>query len=295
MALRTRQRGMTLIEMMTAVVILLIMTGIVAQVFYQATKAAGKGKALGEVYQVSRALQSLLTRDISGATPDFFAGGENGEYVRFMSSSLPPGPYAEALSGAPFGNYHMQRMLMGGSDYLVMTSSGAAGSHKGVAKVFYVLRATGELVRVTYADANFTLMDYLLGAVERNVDLSSDLPQLTTYEEQRVVAENVTRVKFQFLDRSTGGISEDGLSYAYGVWLDRWDWNQKDYLPAAVKIELQLVDHFWTLRDDDLILNKNFKSGQDLDALRASENFDPDDGENFRFIVNIPLGMKSGA
>ena len=102
-------------------------------------------------------------------------------------------------------------------------------------------------------------------------------------------------MKFQFLDRSTGGISEDGLSYAYGVWLDRWDWNQRDYLPAAVKIELQLVDHFWTLRDDDLISNKNFKSNQDLDDLRASENFDPDDGENFRFIVNIPLGMKEGA
>ncbi|MHC4712816.1 MAG: type II secretion system protein [Planctomycetota bacterium] len=292
MLARKRRSGMTLVEMVAAVAILLMIAAILAQVFYLAARAASRGKGLAQIYQVSRALEAAMSKDLVGATPDFFASGENGTRTTFLIG-IPPGPYAEALSGAPFTAARMRRMLMGGSDYLSFTSASASGNYRGVAKVFYILRASGEFVRVTYADTSFTLMDYLIGAVEQGVDDLNNDTLLGTYEERRVMAENVQRVKISFLDRYTGPVSADAISYAYGVWLDDWDWNRKAYLPTAVKIELQIVDRRWVLADDDLISNRDFPTDETDDDFRACERFDADDGEAFRFIVNLPLGMKT--
>jgi type II secretory pathway pseudopilin PulG len=277
---------MTLIEMMAAVGILLLMTGIISRVFYQATKASSRGKALGEIYQVTRALETVIARDLSGATPDFFASGENSRYVKHVWPTPPPGPYSSTLSGAPFSDADMTRMTMGGSDFLVFTSTNAAGNYRGVAKVFYVLRASGELVRVAYPDTTFNFMDYL-----RDPIMLDTAEKRAVYDERHVVAENVEAFRVSFLDRSTGAISEDGPAHAYGVWRENWDWNEKAYLPAAVKIELQVVDNNWVINDGDNVSNKKFDPTWNDDNIRASENFDPDDGENFRIVVNIPLGM----
>jgi type II secretory pathway pseudopilin PulG len=281
---------MTLIEMLAAVAILLMIAAILAQVFYLASRAASRGKALAEIHQIGRALETVMSKDMIGATSDFMASAENGTRIDYLIG-LPPAPYVSSLSGAPFSDDRMRRMLMGGSDYLAFSSSTASANYKGVAKVFYVLRASGELVRVTYGDTDFTLMDYLMGpSLQGITDLTND-GLLNTFEERRVMAENVERLKFSFLDRSTGPISADGVSYGYGVWVDDWDWNRKPYLPAAIKVELQVVDHRWVMQDEDAVSNRFFSPLETNDDARASERFDADDGESFRFIVNIPLGM----
>jgi len=288
---RRRSKGMTLVEMLAAVGILIMLTVILAQVFTQATRATSKGKGMGEIYQVARALHSVFERDLSGATPDFFACDENGARTEYVFG-LPPGPYSSGLTGAPFTDAAMRRMLMGGSDYLILTSSNAAGHDSGVAKVFYVLRSTGQLLRVAYADTSFVWMDYLTGAVEENVDLSSDAA-LGAWEDTRIIAENVQRIKFSFLDRSQGPVSADGVAYGYGLWRDTWDWNANSHLPAAVKVELQLVDHLWAISDEDQVTNRGFDYTWANDAVQAVENFDADDGESFRFMIHLPLGMNA--
>ncbi len=288
---RKRLSGMTLIEMVAAVTVLMIMVVILAQVFYQASTAAAKGKAMGEIYQVARALESAMAKDFSGATLNFFAGGENGRYFPLPIGGMPPGPYDSHLQGAPFGDDQMWRMLMGGSDYMAFVSMNAGGHDRSIAKVFYCLRASGEFVRVAYGDTGFAQMDYLLGAIEQGIDYHND-SDVGTYEEQRVMAENVERVKFSFLDRFTGPISEKGPRYGYGYWVDDWDWTTRPYLPAAVKVELQIVDHAWRMSDDDRMTNAHFDPTEPTDGLRASEQFDPDDGEPFVFIVDLPLGTR---
>ena len=289
MGLRRRHSGMTLVEMLAAVGILVMITTILAQVFTQATRAASKGKGMGEMYQVARAIESLMERDLSGATPDFFACAENGGWIRFVGG-LPPGPYSSGLSDAPFTDSQMRRMLMGGSDYLALTSANAAGNDQGVAKVFYVLRATGELIRVSYRDTSFNWMDYLIGAVQQGVDLNS-AAAVGAWEERRVVAENIQRLQLRFLDRSNGPVSRNGAAYAHGLWVEEWDWNAKPYLPAAVEVELQLVDHLWTMQDEDQVTNRFFDPTDPDDNLRACESFDADDGESFRSVISLPLGM----
>jgi hypothetical protein len=185
----------------------------------------------------------------------------------------------------------MRRMLMGGSDYLVFASGSASSSDKAVAKVYYVLRETGQLIRVAHADTNFTNMDYAFDAIDHNYD--PDVPaDMDAYEETRIIAEGVERIKFSFLDRGMGPVSSDAYPYANGVWREDWNWSTKSYLPAAVKVEIQLVDHLWRLVDGDKITNRAFDAQQTDDLLRASEQFDPDDGEPFTFIVDVPLGMK---
>lgn len=289
MGLRRRRSGMTLVEMLAAVGILVMITTILAQVFAQASKAAAKGKGMGEMYQVARAIESLMERDLTGATPDFFACAENGGRIEWVGG-LPPGPYSSGLSGQPFSDSHMRRMLMGGSDYLALTSANAAGSDQGVAKVFYVLRATGELIRVSYRDTSFSWMDYLIGAVQQGVDLNS-AASVGAWEERRVVAENIQRLQFRFLDRWTGPISRNGPAYAHGVWVEDWDWNDNPYLPAAVEVEIHLIDHLWAISDDDQVTNRYFDPTATDDNLRACEAFDADDGESFRTVINLPLGM----
>lgn len=300
---RRGRSGMTLIEMLAAVVILMMMTVIIAQVFSAATRAASKGKGMGEIYQVARALERVMSRDIGGATPNFFSGGEAGR--RFpMVGGMPPGPYQSDVHGVPATPAElavMHRMLMGGSDYIAFSTANAGGTDKSVAKVFYVLRATGELVRVTYGDTNFTVMDYLVDAAENNVDWQ-DPWEMSLYEDRRVMAENVTRVKFSFLDRGTRPISDDAQTYANGVWSDEWEWttssptaypvNQRNYLPAAVKVEVQIVDRLWKIADGDRMTTRFSDPEGSDDELRPEEMYDSDDGESFQFIVELPLGMK---
>ncbi len=289
----TRRAGMTLIEMLAAITVLMMMTVILAQVFLQASRAAGRGKAVAEIYQVDRALASLMAKDFSGATPDFFESRENGLVVNGMGKvifGIPPGPYHTALGG--FSAPEMRRMLMGGSDYIVLSSASAANRDKAVAKVYYVLRETGQFVRIADPDTVFADMDYVYDALEHNVDID-DAAEMDGYEEMRVIAENVTRVKFSFLDKGTGPIGKNADRYAAPVWVDKWEWDDNGgYLPAAVKVELHLVDHRWQTADDDELNNRNFDPLTISDGLRASERFDPEDGEAFTFVVDLPLGTK---
>lgn len=295
---------MTLIEMLAAITILMIMTGILAEVFYQSTAASSKGKGMAEVFQVDRALKSLISRDLSGCTADAFSAGENGFYVDPVHN-LPPGPYESNVAalaafgwpavgpaaGSP-GAATMRRMLMGGSDFLAFTSANASQADKSVSKVFYILRETGELVRIVSADTGFNNMDYRQDAISKGVDTASPIA-LANYEDARVVAENIQRVKFSFLDRGKGPISDDAQTYADGAWLDSWDWGRKPYLPAAVKVQMNVVDHLWKTADDDNVSNRGYDPAATTsdDDNRASERFDPDDGEPFSFIVDLPLGM----
>jgi len=301
MKARRLESGMTLVEMLTAIAVLLLMIAILAQVFSQATTAANRGKAMAEVYQVSRALESLVARDLSGATTDFFYGGENGfdkSLVHVWDS--PPGPYENSIHGTlstPAEIAWMERMLMGGSDFIVFRSAGATLSDDAneEATVFYFLRATGELIRVTDTRGSDKDADYY-GAAHSD-DATGSVYKLSDWEEEHVVAENVRRLKFSFLDR--GGCGEgppaDGYAYASGVWRDRWDCDERGYLPAAVKIEVQLVDHLWNLADEDRINGRNYDHTSDDaqdDALRPDELFDPDDGESFTYVVRLPVGMQ---
>ena len=288
-----RTRGMTLIEMLAAITVLMILMAILAEVFLQATRAAGQGKALAEVYQVARALRTVLARDLSGATTDFLESKENGIIAPTSRIwGLPPGPYHSALSLAPtFTAADMRRMLAGGSDYLVLVSSSASSADKAVAKVFYVLRETGQLIRVAHRDTVFTNMDYAMDAFDRGTVID-DPNQMDLYEETRIIAGNVGRVKFSFLDRADGPVSQEAQVYAGGLWVNDWDWNVKQYLPSAVKVELQLVDHLWKTSDGDAISNRDFSPQQTDDNLRAGEFFDPDDGEPFMFIIDLPLAMR---
>ena len=285
---RTRelQGGMTLIEMLAALSVLVILMAILAEVFFAASKAAAQGKSLAEIYQVDRALRSLVARDLSGATADFFESRENGIVGIDVSSrlfGLPPGPYSQAGYPLVPPDATMNRMLMGGSDYLVFTSGSVSRSDKGVATVFYVLRETGQFIRVSCGGVS-DVVDYGYDAIEHGANPSLD-DDMNNYEETRVIAENVERVRFSFLDRGSQPL------YVNGVWLDDWDWT-KGYLPAAVKVELQLVDHLWNLSNGNKLSNKDFDALETVDDLRASEMFDPDDGEAFTFIIDIPLGTK---
>jgi len=301
-AARKRPEGMTLVEMLAAISVLMILMLILAQVFSSAGRAASRGKAVAEVYQVARAVTALVSRDLAGATPDFLTSQENG-YHSPTVRDLPPGPYHTALSYAPAGpilpgtakEALMRRMLMGGSDYVALSSSSASPSDKAVCKVFYVLRATGELVRIVHEDTEFTDMDYSADAQVRLVD-TADPVAMANYEDAHVVAENVERIKFSFLDKGTGGISDLGRNYAAGTWVDNWDWDDptsgKRYLPSAVKVQVQLVDSRWTTANDNRISNRGYNSSQLYDKLVSSEMFDPDDGEGFSFIVDMPLGAR---
>lgn len=299
--MRKRTSGMTLIEMMAAITVLMILTAILAEVFFQATQATAKGKGLAEIYQVARALKSLLAKDISGATPDCLTSAENGLTLS-PAYGLPPGPYNEPqYQTGVLSDADLRRMLMGGSDYLVLTSSNASSADKAVAKVYYVLRASGEFIRVVNADTVFAIMDYRYDAIEEGVDVDDPF-EMEAYEEQHVIAENVRRVKFSFFDRGRGPISETAAANANGNWVDSWDWVAKPYLPMAVKVEIQLVDGLWKTTDDDAVSNRFFdatKMDKDLDGTpgldqaEAGELFDADDGEAFSFIVDIPLGMRS--
>lgn len=308
-----KQSGMTLMEMMAAVTVLMILTAIIAQVFFSATQASSKGKALAEVYQVARALKNVMARDFSGATPDAFMSAENGLAMPFVSG-LPPGPYSMDLFPTPpySGSQQdafMRRMLMGGSDYAAFTSANAATSDKAVAKVFYVLRASGELVRIVHADTVYTAMNYSFDAMEK---IGSDVNNpivFEDYEAQHVLAPGIRRMKFSFLDRGQGPVSTSAGTLG-GVWVDSWDWDARRYLPAAVKVELQIVDHLWNISDGDVLTGRNFDPARmDDDFLtnttgapppdgladnpEAGELFDPDDGEPFTFIIDVPLGMKA--
>lgn len=285
-------RGMTLVEMLAAITVLMILTAILAEVFYQASKAASTGKSLAEAYQVSRALRNVLAKDISGATPDFFESQENG-YVSPGSAvfAMPPGPFCEAFGVAP-GAAEMRRMLMGGSDFLIITSSGAAGVDKSVAKVFYVLRESGQLIRISHNDTVFTSMDYDLDAYDHGVDVDT-AADMDLYEEKRIVAQNVERIKFSFLDRQTGPVSNLAYDYADSRYVENWTWAEKGHLPVAVKVELQIADHLWKTADDDRLTNKDFDPLVTTDGLRADEMFDPDDGEVFTFIIDLPLAMRA--
>ena len=90
-------------------------------------------------------------------------------------------------------------------------------------------------------------------------------------------------------------MSWEGVEYASRAWVEDWDWNEKRHLPVAVKVQLQLVDHLWNMADGDRISNKNFDPiapASSIDELRPSEMFDPEDGEPFSFIIDLPLGMR---
>lgn len=287
--------GMTLVEMLAAMTVLMILTAILAEVFYQASKAASTGKALAEAHQVSRALRNVLAKDLSGATPDFFESQENGYLsadVNWAIAGLPPGPYCGPLAGGPFTVPEMRRMLMGGSDFLVLTSSGAAGADKSVAKVYYVLRETGQLIRISHNDTIFSSMDYALDAYDHGVDILR-AADMDLYEEKRIIAQNVQRVKFSMLDKRDGPVSSLAYGYADPRYVDNWSWSEKRYLPVAVKVELQIADHLWNTADDDRFTSKNFDPLVTDDGLRASEMFDPDDGEVFTFVIDLPLAMRA--
>jgi len=288
---------MTLVEMLAAITVLMMLTAILAEVFLQASKAAAKGKSLAEIYQVDRALRGLMVKDFAGATTDFFESRENGLVVNAVDAKafildMPPGPYSDKQYGVGLSDARMRRMLAGGSDYLVFTSGTASGSDKAVCKVYYALRETGQFVRVTHADTTFTDMDYAYDAAEQNVNIESP-EAMDSYEETRVIAENVGRVKFEFLDMGNGAIGSNAQAYAKGVWVDDWEWYTRPHLPAAVKVELQLVDHLWNLQDGDQLTNKDFNPETTDSQLRASEMFDPEDGEAFTFVVYVPLGTKA--
>jgi prepilin-type N-terminal cleavage/methylation domain-containing protein len=283
------QSGMTLIEMLAAISVLVILMAILAEVFLAASKAAAQGRSLAEIYQVDRALRSLMARDLSGAPTEsqpFFESRENGLVgLNSRLAGLPPGPYS--LAGYPAAlPAQMNRMLMGGSDYLVFTSCSVSRSDKGAATVFYVLRESGQFIRVSFSGVS-DFVHYGYNARENGKDPYLD-GEMNDYEETRVIAENVERVKFSFLDRGTQPL------YVNGVWVDDWDWASKGYVPAAVKVELQLVDHLWNLSNGNKLSNKDFDPTDPtkVDDLRASETFDPDDGEAFTFIVDIALGTK---
>jgi hypothetical protein len=280
---RKHSSGMTLIEMLAAITVLMILTGILAEVFFQATKASSQGKAVAEVYQVGRAIRTILARDLSGATTNYFESRENGIIAPFSNVlGLPPGPFTQP---------EMRRMLAGGSDYLMFTTASAAAD-RGVCKVYYVLRETGQLVRIVDPDPDYQHMDYVYDALsEHGVDIGSP-SAMDRYEEMHVLAENVARLKVSFLSRGNGPVSWEGVEYANGNWVEDWDWNEKRHLPAAVKVQLQLVDHLWNTANGDRLSNKNFNAQQTDDNLRASEFFDSDDGEPFAFIVDLPLGMR---
>ncbi len=285
---------MTLMEMLAAITVLMILTLILAQVFYSATQASARGKGLAEVYQVARALKNVTSRDISGATPDAFVSGENGLALGTVAL-LPPGPYSSDIYPGTQSDATMRRMLMGGSDYLAFSSSNAATSDKAVSKVFYVLRASGEFVRIVHADTVFNDMNYLYDAQEKlGANVNND-DYVNEYEEQHVIAEGVERVKFSFLDRGAGPVSQTAANLQ-GVWVGTWNLAARQYLPAAVKVELQIVDHNWRTADDDAFTNRNFDPVRMQDPVNplpeAGEMFDPDDGESFTFIIELPLGMK---
>ena len=285
--LRREKRGMTLVEMLTSVTILMIMISILSQVFSSAGRAANKGRAMVEIHQVGRAIDRLLANDLSGATSDYFVGGENG---RDPIPFFPDGPYHSAIHAAPSTD-EMNRMLAGGSDYLAFKSTTAGGGDKAVAYVYYCLRASGELIRVTDVTGGQPLYDG--DAFSKNVDPNSAY-EMNAYEERRVVAENVERVKFSYLDRGTGAMSSEDANGAYtnsyGVWRNNWD---QSYLPAAVKIEVRTVDRKWILADTDRIAKRAaYNRLTTTDSLRPEEMFDADDGEDFSFIVALPLAMQ---
>jgi type II secretory pathway pseudopilin PulG len=324
---------MTLIEMLAAVTILMLLSAILAQVFLQASEASARGRALAEVYQVARALKAVMARDLEGATTDCFVGAENGLTVTPVGD-LPPGPYnipqyglppsvpppgAVPASGAP-RDALMNRMLMGGSDYLAFTSSNAGGADKPVAKIFYCLTAAGDLIRVVHADTVFSDMDYAYEAIAnpprsivnsgQTFDSTNPIHMLA-FDRDHVIAQNVLRLKISYLDCGKGGpLLDQGAKSACGSWVDAWDWNSKGkYLPTAVKVQLQLVDHQWKLGGANAVVGRTFnpvKMGADImnnttgafvsdgipDSPEAGELFDPNNGEAFTFIIDVPLGMR---
>jgi len=322
MTARRHQSGMTLIEMLAAVTILLLLSAILAEVFLQASNASSKGRALAEVYQVARALKAVMARDLEGATTDCFVGAENG-FIIPPVADLPPGPYntAQYAFPAPTSDRDlMRRMLMGGSDYLAFTSSNAGGGDKPIAKVFYCLTASGDFIRVVHADTVFTDMDYIYEAIANPPRLIVGQGQtfdytnpthMLAFDRDHVIAQNVLRLKFSYLDCGKGGaLSETGAMSACGAWVDAWDWSLKGkYLPTAVKVQLQIVDHQWKLGGDNAAVGKTFNPvnmGADTknnatkaagadgipDSPEAGDLFDPNNGEAFTFIIDLPLGMR---
>lgn len=311
-----RESGMTLIEMLAAITVMMILTAILAEVFLAATTASAKGKAMAEVYQTGRALKAVMTRDFAGATPDFFVGSDNGFVPQssngvFEVNDLPPGPYSSVQYGAFLATLSaadrdatLRRMLMGGSDYIAFTSSSATSSDKPVAKVFYVLRASGQLIRVVHSDTVFNDMDYAYEAIANppasvlNFNWQSPA-HMDIFEQTRMIAEGVLRLKFSYLDLGKDGpLSGDASKNAMGKWVDSWDWSASKYLPAAVKVQFQLIDGKWKLASDDASAAKTFdvlKMGQ-AGVPEAGEVFDPNNGKPFTFIVDLPLGTRqSGA
>jgi len=229
-----RNRGYTIIEMVVTVALLLILAGMMFEVFYQAKETVRIGNTRSNIHNSARGVLDVLDKDLSGAgvNPDgwAFLGFENGDAAAASAAGI-----TGALS------------TVNNSDTIIFSSSNASFDITVSRVVFYVLKSDGRLIRAVQPIGTGYL-DYSL-AVGAN-------------EDDYILAEGVKSISFAYL---TNRDPVTGLAVS-ATWTATWTsrfaqdaaggrWyralpasgnftaaQMHDWLPLAVRISLVFND-----------------------------------------------------
>ncbi len=238
-AMSGRNRGFTIIEMVVTVALLLILAGIMFQVFYQAKETVRIGNARSNIHNSARGILDVLDKDLSGA----IINSDGWAFLGFENT------VAGAVSAAGITG---TLSTVNNSDTIVFTSSNASYDMAVSRVVFYVLRNDGRLIRAVQT-VGTGYLDYSLA--------------VGASEDDYVLAEDVKSINFAYLtnrENRTGGAIpyEDPIDPVWtAAWTSRFgndlvggQWylppivgsfsagEMHDWLPLAVRISLVFND-----------------------------------------------------
>jgi len=223
-----RRGGFTLTELLVAVALAMIITGIVATVFGQASRLFSRSDALVEAMNNARVAMDFIEKDLQGAFLQadgaIFIGKDDASQMGLPQEANCWDDAANPQSGLVFLTTPVLAYRGGGTD--PGPSSGA--------RVTYYVTADNELIRVSQAD------DTTLSSPG-----TAPWPSPFDYSSQ-VVAFGVRSFKVSYYNaRPTP------------IWTDNWDsYNSADLtqyrrLPDAVMVELEVVDSEKGVLDPD--------------------------------------------
>ncbi len=249
---RCHQAGFTLVEMLATVALLALLGWIVYFVFLSAQVVASESRALGNVYQTARGIFKVMEADLEGAwlrrdSSTDFAVSPPSVGLIFYSN-----PYTDGSGNERFTTKidkleladvkptttvwdvpNQQPLILHNHGLVFLTTvSPEGGQDRAQARVMYILKAGGDLVRGVQYDDVFIptdpgFLDY---------DLAT-----ATGEKDYVIAHQVTALQLRFLDK----------------YQDKWDNNWqtggafKRYLPRAVEVRIRIRDPRGRIRSAD--------------------------------------------
>lgn len=241
----TAADGFTLVEMLAAVALLAILAWIVFYVFMSAQTVSSNSNALREAHQVARGILKVMQSDISGAwlrrdqytnlsvIPPriglIFYSDKNSE----LDDKIDNPPALKETTNYWDVESDSQKSWDNDGLVLLTTVSPAGGEDRCQAKVMYVLKENGDLLRGVQFDEVLDDLDYSKATAGS--------------EGNYVIGRGVTVLQFRFLSKDLDG----------GKWWDYWEDIWKDgsaferYLPGAVEVRLRVRDRKGLIKSKD--------------------------------------------